>query len=512
MLHGSGVVKFKDIVADKNLFLKIALFLIACYFVYFAALLVNLYATFHEYGDLGISVYGLYFNTHYPEIAHGLQLMEFDQHLSADALFIELIYYLFQSPLTILMVQLAFITLTAALILYVVRDLTKDNFLAFALCLAFLINPGTIGLNLFDSHVEFIIVPFYILTFFYYIKGRPTGLVVSLALLLGSADVAPFMALTLGVGLLAYELIYNRKKEVTKSKSSFALLIVVASLIAIFLYSAAISALASGYESDYSALPQLLHVIDNAQNRILPALSGLLSDPANKIGSVFGLYASGYRLNLVYALLLVTFGFGITLIEVPLVALVFSIPWLGGAFVIGDASFISPTTEYFGYILGSAVSATILGMLIARKRKTYLTRVLNALRLDVNKTIRTASIALPVLLSVIGPVVYLTVYSPSSTYHTINANNIARILLMAPNATEREAYAQLNWIIAQVPQNASVMTNYFIMPHVAEREHVAMFTTSQYTFTPEYLLVDFNMNISNSCVIECCSRWNPDPF
>ena len=44
--------------------------------------------------------------------------------------------------------------------------------------------------------------PFYVLTLYFYMKKEFRGFVVSLALLLGSADVASFMAFTMGLGLV----------------------------------------------------------------------------------------------------------------------------------------------------------------------------------------------------------------------------------------------------------------------------------------------------------------------
>ena len=105
----------------SGLLFKIALLMIACYFVYFAFLLAHLYGVFHEYSDFGIAVTSLYFNTHLPQIAHGLQLLTLGEHLSPDALAIMGMYYLASSPITLLIVQDAVISLTGLLILLAVR-------------------------------------------------------------------------------------------------------------------------------------------------------------------------------------------------------------------------------------------------------------------------------------------------------------------------------------------------------------------------------------------------------
>ena len=51
---------------------------IAAFATYFALFLFNSYSTFHMYSDLGGFAYNMYFNLHYPQIAHGFQYLAFD--------------------------------------------------------------------------------------------------------------------------------------------------------------------------------------------------------------------------------------------------------------------------------------------------------------------------------------------------------------------------------------------------------------------------------------------------
>ncbi len=483
-----------------GLLFKIALLMIALYFVYFAFLLVHMYSVFHEYSDFGIAVTSLYFNTHLPQMAHGLQLLTLGEHLSPDALAIMGIYYVVSSPLTLLIFQDAVISLTGLLILLAVRDLTKNDLLAFAFCLAFLINPGTLGQLLFDSHIEFLITPFYVLAVYYYLKGHWKGFALSAILLLGTADVAPFMALTLGIGLVLYEFLFNRKRHFTQSNLNLAVLLVVLSLVAMGLYSVATSALAQGYAGSYPGLPPYLYVTNGAQIQIGPSLLSFLHDPVGQLGTELGLYLSSYRVELFYAVLLVLFAFGITTLADPLVTLVLLVPWLGGAFIVGLPSFLFPTSQYFGYVVGPAIAASLIGLMIVSSKRGRLYRLLQRITQNPDRLVTAAAVALPILLSVIGPAAYLLVSTPQSAYHSISTGNVGQLLLFQSNSSESAAYAQLYSVLAQVPSNASVLTNYFVIAHLSERGSVENLGPGGYYFKPEYILADENLNISsNAC-------------
>lgn len=484
--------------SQRSIFFYAALAIIAIYFVYFAILLVHLYATFHEYSDFGLSVYGLYFNVHFPQIAHGLQLLEFDQHLSPDALLLSGVLYLSPSPITLLLIQDVAISVTALIVLFMVRDLTKSDLLAFAFSLAFLLNLGTLGLMLFDSHIEFLITPFYLLTIYCYVKGKFNGFILSAAALLGSADVSAVMGFTLALGLIAYELVYNRKRQITNTTIRYAIILAIMSLIAIGLYSMATSSLAHGYANgSYPGLPQLLYITNGAQSLIGPSLLTFIHNPIGQLGGQMAIYLAGYKTYLVYAVLLLIFGFGITLLADPLVALLVAIPWISGAFLIGNPAFLTPTSQYFGYVIGPIISASLLGLLMLQRKKGYLAKILGGL--NTSRNLAAAILVFAILFSVVGPAMYLLIYSPASAYHSIDTGNVGQLLTFHSNSSSNTAYAQLRSAIIKVPQNASLLTDYFVEAHLSERKYVEVLDTA-ITFQPDYILADPNLNISsNAC-------------
>ncbi len=493
--------------SSNDLFYRMGIVFILCYFVYFSGVLVNLYNIFHEYSDFTLSIYNLYYNSHYPQIAHGLQLMAYDEHLSPDSLLLTAIYSVIQSPITLLITQLAFMCLTSYAILRMVREFTGDGFMALALSVAFLINAGAFGLIVYDSHVEFLIPLFYILTLYFYMKADFKAFVVSSILLLGSADVTPLMALTLGIGLVYYEFVHNKRSSITKTKVSFAYLLIALSVISVVLYSAATSSLESSYGTAYPNLPPTLRVSAGAQNMVGPEISQFASNPIGKFISNMEIFAMGYRAYLVYAILLVAFGFGLALFFDPVVALICSLPWLSGIFILGDPNFVLPLSEYFGYIIGPASAAAILGIMIYKKRDTWFGGFVRGLHLDLDKVVKVTALGLPILFSIVAPAIYLFAFSAVNQYHSVDAGNIGQILFFASNSSQSSAYSQLNFMLAQIPSNASVIAQYYDTAHIANRQYLESTGWNYNYSSPQYVLLDFNSNISNSmCIFDNCTK------
>ena len=65
----------------------------------------------------------------------------------------------------------------------------------------------------FDFHIEFLIIPAYLLAFYFYTTLHKRLFVASLLLMLGSMEAAPIIALALGLGLAVYELRRKTDRE-----------------------------------------------------------------------------------------------------------------------------------------------------------------------------------------------------------------------------------------------------------------------------------------------------------
>lgn len=469
--------------------------------IYLTVFLYNAYSTFHEYSDLGLFAYNLYFNINYPQIAHGLQYIVFGNHISPDTLLILPIFYLHESSLTLLLIQLVFVYASAFLIFFITRDLTKNSLMAFLFCFAFLIFPGTLGQVIFDAHIEYTITFFFLLTFYFYMKSKPYKFLASALLLLGSSEVTPILGASLGVALLIYEYRYKERSNVSNSNKKLAIALIVLSIFATAFYSYTTSALLNSYSTSYKDLYHIFSVGTGPQVGLGASVIKFVESPASQLGKDASLYISSNTPYLIYAFLLILFGFGISLFFSPDVSIILIIPWLSGVFIFQDVSFLFPLNEYFGFVIGPAILASIIGLYASGEKKNHLSNFLRKANLDITKTIVYSTIIGTILLSLLSPVIYLYVASPSSRFHSVDLNGIEQLLLLRSNHTQVTAYKQLYSLIKIVPINASLLTEYFIMPHVIQRESLTLPSTNL-SFVPEYVLIDINKNISdNNCKV-----------
>lgn len=513
----------QELKSDKQVHLALMLLIALAFTVYFAFFLVNEYSTFKLYVDMGTFSYNLFFNLHYPQIAYGLQYLVVVTHISP---YLALFYPLFainSSSLMILFFQLLTITATGIAVFFVTRDLTKDSLLALIFGIVFFIYPGTLGITIYGAHIEFPLPLFYILTFYFYAKREKLWFAISAILFAATAEVTPILILCLAAGLLLFEFRYKgiltsvTKASARRSASGSIEKRLIIALLAIgvtslLLYSLASSALVKGYGSGaYSSLPQIFYITKGAQAGILPALVGLFENPLQAITSAYNTYAHGFVTYFVYGFALVILGYGITMLFVPDVALVFALPWLAGVFLLpNNPSFVLPYNEYFSLVIGPVVCASILGALVLKERGLHGRASKAASPYGrITRKVYIAAIVLPLLLSVAAPALYLFVISPYSAIHTLNLGNLNELLLFQTNASQRTAYSQLNFVIDKVPANASLITDSYVMPHVTDREYLDIPEALNGTlpFIPEFILVDPNASISTDrCLIENCTE------
>lgn len=468
--------------------------------IYLSIFLYNAYSTFHEYSDLGVFAYNLFFNINYPQIAHGLQYIVVGNHISPDILLIYPIFYLHESSLTLLLIQLGFVYASGFLIFLIARDLTKNSLIAFVLCVAFLIFPGTLGQVIFDAHIEFTITFFFLLAFYFYIKSRPYKFLIASLLLLGSSEATPILGATLGLALLLYEYRYDKNIKISKTGKKLAVALIILSIIATFFYSYVTSALANSYSTSYKNLYPIFSVTGGPQVNLGSSVAKFVKNPVSQLSTDINLYFPFYTPYLVYSSLLILFGFGISLFFSPEISLILILPWLAGVFVFQDPSFLLPFSEYFGFVIAPVISGAIIGIMASQEKGNHLSNLLMKMKIEKTRAIVYSLVIGAILLSLLSPLIYLYVISPSSQFHSVDLNGVKQLITMQSNQTQRIVYKQLNYVIDLVPENGSLLTEYFIMPHVINREYLD-FSPNRLA-NPEYVLIDFNKNISdNSCKI-----------
>ncbi|MDE1865508.1 MAG: DUF2079 domain-containing protein [Candidatus Micrarchaeota archaeon] len=471
--------------AGKNdrIFLIVAIALVAASMAYWFAFSINEYYTFHTYIDLAHFSYDMYYHVTYPSVVHGLQYLSFGQHLAPDQLLVLPVFYLYQSGLTLLLIQAAVLSLTGLLVFFVARKLVGSGPVALLLCIAYLVSPGMHGMLFYDYHAEFIIIPVVLLTFYSIMEGRRLLFLVSLLLLLGSIEAAAFVAFALGMGILLYESIYEAGKTSAERRQRMILaaVAVAASLAAGAAYMYATSLLSAAYAGGaYHGLPPQLELRNFASQEIPGA------------GSLGGARADHSPVALpyaVYGLAVVFVGFGISAFLIPEVTLMLTLPWLFEGFVAGDGAFFLIWYQYFGFVLGGMIVAVVLSFMAIRNGTS---RFGVLVRRDLGweptrRRLFQAAVFSIILIELLAPIFIID-----------NPNlNLAQSFLFQTPAGQEAQIRQLYSVMKLIPQNASVAAPIFATSQLASRREVIpiAYVGQSLWFTPQYLLVDLNSSL-----------------
>jgi uncharacterized membrane protein len=452
--------------------------------VFWIAIITHAYRTL-IYGteDLAYETYNLYMDIHYTSMVSGLQFLVLSNNLSPDALLVMPIFYLHQSALTLAYLQIVVICITALIIFFAAKKLIKDSFLAFAFCFAFLFNPGIWGLLTFDFHMEFLIIPFYILTFYYYMTSNKKLFVVSLLLLLGTIEVAPLLAITLGLGLFAYEKYLSKGKGIEKGKKSMLAILIVASLIAGCAYFIAIKYLIASYSTSYTQLPAILKITTGHITSLFSSLLASAAHPLQFVHFLFLLYTAPWDLFvLLLSALLVFMAFGFFELYRPKAALLLLLPWFAAVLVegwTGTVFLIVPSLYGYSYFIGAAFAAAVMGaMSLPANKKNIKRQAINPIVIG-----GIAVIIIAIMLN------FISVAFVSTTPILFVINYGSPIILSQSNATQILQLATL------IPKNASLFTEDSIAPHVAQRMQLEFPTSEAQTnsfFVPQYILVSYS--------------------
>jgi uncharacterized membrane protein len=470
--------------------LYVAIFLTVASIAYWTAYGFNAFYTFHEYNDLGIFAYNMWYDLHFPGIVHGLQLLIFGNHISPDQLLLVLPFFAIdQSPLTLLFIQAVVLSLTSLLVYFIAKDLLKDNVLAFLLFLAFLVNPGMHGMLIFDYHAEMLIIPFVLLTFYFFMKSNAKLFYISLLFLLGTIEEAPFIAVALLFGLLVYVLSY-----VDKSARRSLLIMLgigfIVSFVVFGIYHIITASLISSYATNYPDLPPMLKANIYYSNLLGGAVSGLTN-----IGKVANntslLLSSSMSIYIFYGIIVAFFAAGIAILFDPLIALLMGFPWLVEIFVNQNLGFIVIWNQYFSFVLGGTFAASILGLMLMKERKGVLAKLIAKYRKEDYEMFISK-----LVYSLISFMIFLFIITYPLFIYSKNVNNISQDLLFQVSPQIRAIDEQLYSVMALVPENSSLMTDYFIMAHFTNMRYLEEFGNSTIYFVPKYILFDFNLNIS----------------
>lgn len=439
--------------------------------VYWIAFCVNNFNTYREWTDLSIFNYDFFYHVHYPGALSGLQYLVFGNHIAPIQLLVLPFYALFQSPLTLLTIQvLVLATLTGIAVYFISKDLLKNEFLALAICFAYLFNPGMHGSFIFDYHVEYFMPIFFLLVFYFYMKNNRNLFVLSLVLLLLVMESTPYLALVLGLAMFVYEYKYDKNldQNLKRQRYMFIGLLVAGSIIAFIAYNLLTNVIISSYATN-SQVPPLLRLFQ--QFGITQGyITSFLSNPLSAIGKLNNLYVD-------FGLIAIILGFGITVFIAPEPLFLLLLPWLAFGF-LGNDQFFYVNFQYEAFALGGIVASAILSLLILQnsgsrpKLQRFSPHIIVAVSLFI------------FLLSLMA--------TASTLAYTVN---VQQEFLFAPVQYQNQ-FSQLNSMISLVPQNASVDTMDYALSHFPQRMYLNAINAKQW-FLPQYILFDFNTAITS---------------
>ncbi len=428
---------------NRYLYAAIALTLMSS--VLWTAFQVNSYNTYRFTSEVGYAAFPMYYYLHFPGLVHGLQYLVFQDHIAPDQWLLMPLFYLFPSSLTLMVAQAIITSLTGLLVFLIARDLTKNPLLALAFSLVYFINPGIVGILIFDYHVEVFILPFYLLTFYYYMKLDRKPFYLSLALLLCTFESVFSIVAALGLGLLAYEYLCDRGNASRGERMRLAIVIVAAAAASLLFYNLVYYGLQGSYSTLNSAVPPNMRLLE------YPLIPLNFNMGSLARGSVV---ANALETDLLYAFSLVFLSFGIASLFDFVPTLIFALPWLAGLFLLQNYQFLYAWRN--SYVMGGVIVGAILGSEYAsnaaRRVSAFLARLNTGIE-EIPPTLLIAAMAIAIGLP-FGILMSQGIFT-NSAFQSASVSPLS--------------YAQISSVEALIPPNASVMTQFNIFPRMFQR-------------------------------------------
>jgi uncharacterized membrane protein len=450
---------------------------IVIYTIFFSAYTCYMHYTFRTYAwDLGIITQSLWTTLNTDKMLYSTLEVFYGNpsgnflgvHFSPILLLILPVYYIFQSPETLLIFQ-SFILAIAALPLYwIARDKLQNKLFGLAFATAYLLNPALHGVNTYDFHLE-IFTPVFILFAFYYIdKGKWLKAIPFIILELTTLEFAPLLVLSLGFYFFLKKLKEGFSGQQSKLKTAKKLVpSITLMLVAIFSFYLSLYVIQTINPLKTGGAPgrweywgsNVSQVASNLIHNPIEALTILIT-PLEKMYFVIFLCAA--------TLFLPVFA--------PL-ELIMWIPWLIFAMLTDYTPYYQPYYQYSAFVIGQIFIAAIYGF-----RTLYPSRIKNKIGNRQKKVILGLVVSNLLLLATISPIGI-----PALTERTPRPYSISTVF-------DSDHVELLHRAINLIPANASVATLWDTFPHVCQRLD-AYFLDLYFLEYPdgypaEYILID----------------------
>ncbi|MBS7648923.1 DUF2079 domain-containing protein [Candidatus Bathyarchaeota archaeon] len=441
----------------SSLFVCIAILIYGTTFSYFTILK---HYCFQSNGwDLGIYMQALYTTAFYGRpLEYTLEHESnpansiFGIHFSPFLFFLAPLYRLFPFAETLLILQ-SFIIALGSLVAYRLSFFKLESRTAsVVISLAYLLSIQLHQTNWFDFHLEAFIPVLVLLTYYYYVKKKFLLSYTFFLLALSTFEIMPVLLSPFGIYIIIRGL--GKKKDIVYG------FLIIATCAAWFIVAT---------NTIYVFNPMRLSSYQNPWKKWgdspVNIVLGILTDPIEAIRHIFTyhLEAKGfYILSLLLPLMFVP-------LYAPLEFILLTLPWMLMAFLSEVTVYYM--LQYGSFLIGQLYITTIHGFSKIKKADPGLTLFKNYAR--------NIFIASVLIFSMAGPFSLILLSNPD-IYSAIYVGGF-------PVLNEHKEL--LRSILEMIPENASVLTQNDIVPHLANRLQIFSFTMP--SVPPDYIVLDF---------------------
>jgi uncharacterized membrane protein len=426
---------------------RLILVLIGAYTIIFSSFTIYMHYAFKTYAwDLGIFTQALWttINLGKPfyytiESIRNPSLNFLGAHFSLILLLVVPVYAIFQSPITLLVLQSFIIGVAAVPIYWIARDKLNSKLWGLTFATAFLLHPALHGMNCFDFHVESFIPAFFLLAFYYIEKGRWLRGFIFSTLVLSTIEFAPILTAFLGIYFIIKAIMQHRniKSKIQKSKIIFPLSLIIISVLWLFF----------AFNITYSINPLKAVGLpgnwDNWGTTITEVIYNVIKNPIKTLGTIANPIEKVYYVFFIF----------VPVVFLSLLApleLSLSFPWIFAALISEYSPYYEPYFQYFGFIAGQIFLSAIYGAKFLIKKNTT-----NQKCLITEKKL----MALILILSLASSITVSPIGLPALTRRKVEITDHTKTL---------------HEVLALIPSNASVATQNDILPHLAQREKISI--------------------------------------
>jgi uncharacterized membrane protein len=447
--------KIRDVKTRKLVFIPIL-----AYFILLSILAILKHFSFFSTAfDLGFYTQNMWAWTHGITSSSLMEVHFLGNHIQPILLLIAPIYFLFSSPITLLIIQTFFIAIAAWPLYLLAKEKTGNNLFSLIISIAYLCYLPIWYTNLFDFHPVALAIPFIMFAIYFLEKKRYKAFVVSMILASSCKEYVSLLFVPFGV----YLFIKHKKRILGITTAVLGVLwfvLIISAIIPYFL------------GSDYFFFQGNSMFGDN----LYEVIKTLIFNPMFVAGELLSFGRLGY---LVVLLAPVGFGifaiFGIEFLFLGITE--FLIVLLHHKDALPEIVYHHQITLVAFVMAASVTGACRVVGLIRKRGLRYLNK--NNLLLGISIFILFTSISTNII------------YGPFSVLYDLR------------DFDTRSEYVETgNKIIGMIPKDASVAAPNWIVPHLSQRENVFMLANFLKNSTyieeqPEYLVLDFSDAIND---------------